>query len=57
MKETDYVKVIINNPSRQVDRSFDYINNGAVVGDHVKVPFGKGNKLTDGIVIANAEAV
>ena len=49
------VKVIINNPSKQVDRCFDYIANGAMVGDHVKVPFGKGNKLTDGVVIATGD--
>lgn len=51
MGRTDCAKVIINNPSRMVDKCFDYINNGAKIGDHVKIPFGKGNKLIDGIVI------
>ena len=56
MSVTHCVKVIINNPSRQVDRCFDYIGNGASEGDHVLVPFGKGNKLTDGVVIGEGEA-
>ncbi len=56
MSVSQCVKVIINNPSRQVDKSFYYIANGALIGDHVLVPFGKGNKLTDGVVIGVGEA-
>ncbi len=44
-------KVIINNPSKAVDRAFDYLFDAVNPGDHVVVPFGKGNTLTDGVVI------
>ena len=44
-------KVIINNPSRAVDKCFDYMFDQAQIGDHVIVPFGRGNTKTDGIVI------
>ena len=49
-------KVIINNPSKAVDKAFDYIFDTAVIGDHVIVPFGKGNTLTDGVVIGFGNA-
>ncbi len=48
-------KVIINNPSKAVDRAFDYLFDAVNPGDHVIVPFGKGNTLTDGVVIGYGE--
>ena len=49
-------KVIINNPSRAVDKAFTYLYNENVsLGDHVLVPFGKSNKIIDGIVIGFEE--
>ena len=45
-------QIIINNPSKAVDKAFSYMYEGDLcVGDHVLVPFGKGNKITDGVVV------
>lgn len=44
-------KVIINNPSKAVDKCFDYLYDDACIGDHVIVPFGRGNTKTDGVII------
>ncbi len=45
-------KVIINNPSRAVDKAFNYICDESVrVGCYVTVPFGRGNTPTEGVVI------
>lgn len=44
-------KVIINNPSKAVDKCFDYLFEQVQIGDHVIVPFGRGNTKTDGVVI------
>lgn len=50
------VGVIINNPSRAVDRIFTYTADESVkTGDFVRVPFGKGNKLSDGLVVSENE--
>ncbi len=48
-------KVIINNPSKAVDKCFDYLFDDAQIGSHVIVPFGKGNTKTDGVVIGFGE--
>ena len=48
-------KIIINNPSKAVDKCFDYIFDQAEIGDHVIVPFGRGNTMTDGVVIGFGE--
>jgi len=50
-------KVIINNPSKAVDKCFDYLYDDVKIGDHVVVPFGRGNTKTDGVVIGFGEAV
>lgn len=47
-------KIVVNNNARQTDRLFDYeipCNMEVKVGQHVLVPFGKGNKLIDGYVM------
>ena len=44
-------KIIINNPSKAVDKCFDYLFEQVQIGDHVIVPFGRGNTKTDGVVI------
>lgn len=48
-------KVIINNPSKAVDKCFDYLYDEAELGDHVIVPFGRGNTKTDAVVIGFGE--
>ena len=46
--------VIINNPSHMVDKGYYYRFDGMSLcpGDWVQVPFGKGDKLTDGVVLS-----
>lgn len=44
-------EVIINNPSKAIDKCFDYLFDDVQIGDHVIVPFGRGNTRTDGVVI------
>lgn len=48
--------VIINNPAHVIDREFSYLYDMKVMpGDWVKVPFGNGDKLTDGVVLSLGE--
>jgi len=48
--------VIINNPAHAIDREFTYLYDSKVLpGDWVKVPFGGGDKLTDGVVLSLCE--
>ncbi len=45
--------VIINNPAHAVDKCFSYLpQKDEKAGDWVKVPFGKGNKETDGVILS-----
>lgn len=45
--------VIINNPAHAIDREFSYLFDGEIsLGDWVKVPFGGGDRLTDGVVLS-----
>lgn len=49
-----YANVIIDNPSSQVDYQFDYVipdNMNVLIGTRVKVPFGRGDRPTLGIVL------
>ncbi len=55
MSSVKVAKVIINNPSKAVDKCFDYLFDDANIGDHVIVPFGRGNTKTDGVVIGFGE--
>ena len=53
-------KVIINNKEQNIDKTFDYsiptsLEEKARVGMRVLVPFGKGNRTVDGIVIGVSE--
>lgn len=49
--------VIINNPAHAVDKCFYYLFDQPVcAGDWVKVPFGKGNKIVDGVVLSLEQA-
>ena len=44
-------RVIINNPSRATDKLFSYLcTENAAPGMSVKIPFGKGNTILDGLV-------
>ncbi len=47
-----YVQIVINNKSRQTDRLYTYgcDDDSVSVGDRVIVPFGKGNRRTEGYV-------
>lgn len=52
MTTTNTAKVIINNPSKAVDKAFSYLyDEKPEIGSHVLIPFGRGNKLIDGLVI------
>lgn len=45
--------VIINNPAHAVDKCFSYLpQKDEKAGDWVKVPFGNGNKETDGVILS-----
>lgn len=45
--------VIINNPAHVIDQTFSYLFDCELnPGDWVKVPFGIGDKLTDGVVLS-----
>ncbi len=56
MSKISTARVIINNPSRSVDKAFSYLfTEKPEIGSHVLVPFGRGNKLLDGIVIGFSE--
>lgn len=51
-----YAQIIVNNRANQVDKPFTYIVEGTLVdmvkeGMRVVIPFGRGNKLIQGIVI------
>ena len=53
-------QVIINSPSKQTDKSFDYLipeNSGfnITVGTRVLVPFGRGNRQVEGYVVGLVE--
>lgn len=51
--EVKCARVIINNPARATDKLFSYIAGEKVcAGMGVKVPFGKGNTLVDGMVFS-----
>ena len=51
-----YAEVIINSEALEIDRPFTYkvpeeFNNEIKIGQIVKVPFGKGNKTTEGFIL------
>lgn len=51
-----YAGVIINNESSKVDRPFTYLIDENMqqhikIGQRVKIPFGRGNKIVDGFII------
>lgn len=51
-----YAEVIINSESLEIDRPFTYkvpeeFNNEIKIGQIVKVPFGKGNKTSEGFIL------
>lgn len=51
--EIKCARVIINNPSRATDKLFSYIaGENTCAGMRVKVPFGKGNTLVEGMVFS-----
>ena len=51
--EIKCARVIINNPSRATDKLFSYIaGENTCAGMWVKVPFGKGNTVVDGMVFS-----
>ena len=50
-----FAEIILNKTSKELNKVFDYIipkdmEHIIKLGDRVLVPFGKGNKITDGIV-------
>lgn len=48
--------VIINNPAHAIDREFSYLFDVEITpGDWVKIPFGGGDRLTDGVVLSIGE--
>ncbi len=56
MAKIRVANVIINNPSHMVDKGFYYrFDTEVKPGDWVQVPFGKGDKLTDGVVLSIEE--
>lgn len=51
-----YAEVIINSEALEIDRPFTYkvpeeFNNEIKIGQIVKVPFGKGNKTSEGFIL------
>lgn len=51
-----YAEVIINSEALEIDRPFTYkvpeeFNNEIKIGQIVKVPFGKGNKISEGFIL------
>lgn len=53
-------KVIVNSPSRQTDKQFDYLipqslEDTVRIGIRVLVPFGKGDKQVEGYVVGTAQ--
>ena len=51
-----YAEVIINSEALEIDRPFTYkvpeeFNNEIKIGQRVKVPFGKGNKTSEGFIL------
>lgn len=56
MQTTLCARVIINNPSRATDKLFSYVADESVCeGMHIKVPFGRGNTIVDGMVFSVCE--
>lgn len=56
MANIKVANVIINNPSHMVDKGYYYRFSGEVKpGDWVQVPFGRGDKCTDGVVLSIEE--
>ena len=56
MEAVRCARVIINNPSRATDKLFSYLcTENVVAGMSVKIPFGKGNTILDGLVFSVAE--
>ena len=55
METLKCARVIINNSARATDKLFSYIAEDVCPGMWVKVPFGKGNTIVDGMVFDIAE--